>query len=160
MRPVKLPLYLFITTMVLHSCTGYNIMVDTFPKPKTTLIKSNKPTPGWEYLPIYYDDERPTAPYDLVARIIVTGNSGASEDKLLKKLKKEASCIGADAILFSDRRYVLRNSVNGVAIAVNVASVITIFAGDAIYVDPMEVEEEYEACEIEAIAIRFKNWEE
>jgi hypothetical protein len=147
--------FLVILTTLLQACVGYNIVVDSQPKPKTFLHKTGKPAYGWEAMPVFTGDDRPEEPYELMLRITVTGNQGAPFEKLLKRMRKEASCYGAEAILLMDNRAVVRNTFDGVSTALNVISIVAFFDSGGGSLD-LPMTSAYEAYELEGIAIRYK----
>lgn len=144
-------LFLLFIGILLSGCFGYGVQLSSFATDNYHHYKKPYPDKGWENLEIY-DEFEPEHSYEILARIIVTGNGGASERKLFKKLRREAGCYSADALVLIDVRPVERSTFNGFAAALNIISVVD---GDACTYADLEMGEDYEAWEYEAEAIRF-----
>ena len=104
---------------------------------------------NWKQIPIYEDDDLLLNPYQVIAKINVTGNQSSLDKKLIQEMQQEASRYDADAIIFKSWKEVERKSFNGIGIGLNVLSII--YGG---YAD-MDMGGKYIAYEYEGIAIRF-----
>ncbi|MFK7809437.1 MAG: hypothetical protein AB8F74_16660 [Saprospiraceae bacterium] len=142
-------------TILFQSCFGYETLVESKLKPNSTVLRKPHIKKKDTKMAVFENDIRPEVPYELVSRIIVTGNVYSNKKRLLNKMKKEAAYYGADAILLTGNRYVWRDSYNGVVEALNVVSTVSsiISFSEAIYLEPYN---EYDALELEGIAIKYK----
>ncbi len=142
--------FLLIFVLLSSGCIGYTVKTASHPMSKYRL-KNTNPEKDWKALEIYasIDDEEQ---YESLARITVTGTENTiSEERLLNKLRKEASRYRADAILHVETREVERTSFDGISATLNIASIF--FAdGEESYLD---MGGDYYTLQIEAIAIKF-----
>jgi len=153
MKKILLYRSVFILLLIplLSGCFGYNTITKSQPFENSSNSASRNPTKDWKNIPIFEDDELLLDPYQVVAKITVTGNQNSLDKKLIKKMQQEASKYHADAIIFKNWKEVERRSVNGVAIGVNILTLVT--GG---YMD-LEMGGDYIAYEYEGIAIQFLN---
>lgn len=145
-----LPFLLISSVLFFSSCVGYSVTTKSEPVHKSTTSKSTFAKKGWKNIPIYEDDEYLLTPYKVISKIKVTGNESAKGAKLLRKMKKEASRYGADAIIFKHEMEIERSQVNGLSAALNIFSII-MYQESA----DMDTGNDYYALEFEAIAIKF-----
>lgn len=150
MKNITFSFLLFFSLFFGSGCVGYTIKTASHPMSKYGL-KNTNPNKDWKSLNIYsaIDEEEQ---YLSLARITVTGTEYTdTEERLLNKLRKEASRYRADAILHVETREVERTSFDGISATLNIA---TIFMAD---VDDtyLDMGGDYYTLEIEAIAIKF-----
>ncbi len=143
-------------TIILQSCVGYNIAVETYVKPNTPVIKYTYSKANYKNIPHYEGDERPSDNYESVVRITVTGNSRASREKLINRMKKEASLFKADGVILLDEKYIVRESFNGFSLALNIVTIFTSLDDPCEEPTDLPVEDEYETLKMEGIAFRYK----
>ena len=141
--------FLLLSIPLLSGCFGYNTIAKSQPINNSTKTGSKSSKKDWQEMPVYEDDELLLTPYRVVAKITVTGNQNSLDKKLIKKMKREASRYHADAIIFKDWKEVERKAINGVAVGVNILTLIT--GG---YAD-LGMGGNYIAYEYEGIAIQF-----
>lgn len=151
LKPQHLPFLLIVFLIIsMSSCVGYNSIISSEVITTSSIRKSEHPKSSWKKITIYDDDELLLTPYRVISKITVTGSESTMDKGLIRKMKKEASRYGADAIIFKAVREVERSSVNGLAIAINI---ITLF--DDTGSEPLDMGGDYIAYEYEGIAIKF-----
>lgn len=151
MLKTSIPSHLLILFIIplFSSCVGYNTITKSELVSNPSTFVNSSYMKGWKDIPVYEDDELLLDPYRVVAKINVTGNQNSLDKKLIKKMQQEASRYNADAVIFKNWKEVERNSVNGLAIGLNIISAVS--GG---YAD-LDMGGDYIAYEYEGIAIQF-----
>jgi len=151
----QIPLLVLFATILLQSCVGYNIAVDSYAKPESQFRKNNYPSKNYKDIPVYLNDERPTEAYEVMIRITVTGNASASREKLINKMKKEAGLYKADGLILLDEKFIIRESFDGISLALNIFSLFATYDTDCEPLD-LPISNKYDTLKLEGIAYRYK----
>lgn len=146
--------YLFLFFLLsFSSCSG--VFLKTVSTPSLHhMEKSAIPQRGWKQMAIY-DQLAANDRYEILATVVATGSENTTEEILLKELSKEASKYQADALLHVETRKVKRHFVNGLAAAFNVVNIGAAATIGCLDDEWHEIEGDYIALEVEALAIRF-----
>lgn len=154
MQKVFTPISIIILALLLTNCAGYKTQVYSQSIELQPKKRLKKPQVNWEKLTIY--DTPPDTAYIRIATITLTSGYYDSQEKLYKKLRKEASRYKADAIVLTEQYDVYRKTFNGLALTNIVLDVVT--GGDLLYAGldlSQNVKGEYITPEYIAYAIRF-----
>ncbi|MFK7809436.1 MAG: hypothetical protein AB8F74_16655 [Saprospiraceae bacterium] len=153
LRPSVIILWLSIIFLS-QSCTRFPVLIDWETKPGNEHPRKKFARYKHMKMPVYQNEKRPSRPYDLVAKIVATGNNLSTKKKLIYCLRKEAAYFRSDAIIITGKRYVKRTGPNATEEFFNILA--SAAAGD----DGMDTSSsihEYNVLVLEAIAIRYSD---
>lgn len=152
MKKTHALLLLVFMALLLASCTGYTTKVHSYPTPKYEGKLRTNFKKDWKNVKVFTEQQLPTG-YEAMSDIIIEGKRGSSEKSLLKKLRKEAAKLNADAVIAIEVSDIERESLNGVNAFFGIASI----AMGNYEVDAHgDVVEYYETIAVRGIAVRFK----
>ncbi len=153
MQKIITPISIIFIALLLSSCAGYRAQLFSESIELEPKKRLKKPQTNWETLTIH--ESPPDTAYMRIAAITLTSGYYTSQEKLYKKLRKEASRYNADAIVITEQYEVYRKSFNGVLLTTLILDVFT--GGDIFFAasDAVNVKGEYITPEYTAYTIRY-----
>ncbi len=140
----------FALVFLLSSCFGYAIRTNSYSYKGFQDHKFRYPSKTYNQLPILY--EEPKEEFEIMARVVVTGNDASPRKKLLRLLKQEASRYRPDAVLFHNAEIVERTTFDA---AILVLDVIAGAESGDFYTHDYYYDDYYDATQVVGLAIRY-----